>query len=161
MYTLTIIREPYESSNNATAGEVNVFQSTDKCVIERNLKDYLRAHLYLFRTDPHESYGDIMFFVTHNGTIIDIVNYTDNMKIENFTPTDKPFTRDFDKAYRDVLYSVNRNNTLCSGFKVSENKTRQDLDNRYKIQNKKESEIEHLHYLLSKYPNEVKNVTSK
>ena len=79
MYNLTIIREPNEYDGDTTYGEVLVFQSAEQSEIERELKDYLREHLYLYRTDANCHYGDIMFIVTHNGVVIEYVNMTNAM----------------------------------------------------------------------------------
>ncbi|AXC38758.1 UNVERIFIED_ORG: hypothetical protein [Escherichia phage CMSTMSU] len=110
MYNLTIIREPNDYEGNTIYGEVLVFQSTEQSGIEHKLKDYLRDHLYLYRTDANCNYGDIMFIVTHNGAVIEHVNMTNVMDFYNYTdtsfPLDNYFSTVFDALRKNVAKMI-------------------------------------------------------
>lgn len=156
MYNLTIIREPNEYDGDTTYGEVLVFQSTEQSEIERELKDYLREHLYLYRTDANCHYGDIMFIVTHNGVVIEYVNMTNAMDFLNYTDTSTPLDNYFSTVFDELRKNVSRNDRFCTNVGLLESNTRKNLSKKYDEERKKNLEIKHLHELMKKYPNEVK-----
>ncbi len=157
MYNLTIIREPNENDGDTTYGEVLVFQSTEQSGIEHNLKDYLRDHLYLYRTDANCHYGDIMFIVTHNGVVIEYVNMTNAMDFHNYTDTSTPLGNYFSTVFDALRLNVSKNDRFCTNFRLLESNTRKNLSNKYDEEHKKNQEIKRLHELMKKYPNEVKH----
>lgn len=157
MYNLTIIREPNEYDGNTTYGEVLVFQSTEQSGIEHKLKDYLRDHLYLHRTDANCNYGDIMFIVTHNGAVIEHMNMTNVMDFYNYTDTSIPLDNYFSTVFDALRRNVAKNDRFCTNFRFLETNTRKNLSNKYDEEHKKNQEIQRLHELMKKYPNEVKH----
>ena len=158
MYNLTIIREPTENDGDTTTyGEVLVFQSTDQSGIEHKLKNYLREHLYLYRTDANVRYGDIMFIVTHNGVVIEHVNMTNTIDFYNFTDTSKPLEKYFSTVFDELRKKVSRNDGFCTNIKLLEANTKKNLAKKYDEEHKKNQEIQRLHELMKKYPNEVKH----
>lgn len=157
MYNLTIIREPNEHDGDTIYGEVLVFQSTEKSVIEHKLKDYLRDHLYLYRTDAKCHYGDIMFIVTHNGVVIEHVNMTNAIDFYNYTDTSSPLDNYFSTVFDALRKNVAKNDRFCTNFGLFESNTRKQLSKKYDIEHKKNQEIQRLHELMKKYPNEVKH----
>ncbi|MCU6294922.1 hypothetical protein, partial [Escherichia coli] len=127
MYNLTIIREPNEYDGNTTYGEVLVFQSTEQSGIEHKLKDYLRDHLYLHRTDANCNYGDIMFIVTHNGAVIEHMNMTNVMDFYNYTDTSIPLDNYFSTVFDALRRNVAKNDRFCTNFRFLETNTRKNL----------------------------------
>ncbi|HCJ9510144.1 TPA: hypothetical protein NV937_000822 [Escherichia coli] len=157
MYNLTIIREPNDYEGNTIYGEVLVFQSTEQSGIEHKLKDYLRDHLYLYRTDANCNYGDIMFIVTHNGAVIEHVNMTNVMDFYNYTDTSFPLDNYFSTVFDALRKNVAKNDRFCTNFRLLETNTRKNLSKKYDEEHKKNQEIQRLHELMKKYPNEVKH----
>lgn len=158
MFTLTIIREPYESDNDTNYGEVFVYSSTEQCEIENHLKDYLRSHMYMPRTHYNEGVGDIMFIVTHNGRVVDHINMTNSMDFDNCTDTSsKPLTKDFSLVYDAFRKEVSKNDGFCTNIKLVEAHTKKNLTKRYELERNKELEIQRLRELMKKYPDEVHN----
>lgn len=157
MYNLIIIREPYESDNSSTDGEVLVYQSYEQSGIEHELKDYLRQHIYLYRTEPREQYGDIMFIVTHNGAVIEHVNMTNNMYFHNYTDTSNELGNDFKSVFDALRINFFKNDKFCTDIRLEEANTKKKLSRKYESDRKKEQEIQRLHELMKKYPNEVQH----
>ncbi|MDS1552476.1 hypothetical protein QPL51_05395 [Escherichia coli] len=157
MYNLIIIREPYESDNSSTDGEVLVFQSPDHDGIVHEFKDYVRKHIYMYRSDPHEQYGDIMFIVTHNGVVIEHVNMTNNMYFHNFTDTSNALVNDVNAVFNEMRKNFLKNDKFCTDIRLEEANTKKKLSRKYESDRKKEQEIQRLHELMKKYPNEVQH----
>ncbi|EHU8780794.1 hypothetical protein N0S44_000025 [Escherichia coli] len=159
MYNLIIIREPHYSGDESVEGEVLVYQSYEYSGIETELMVYLREHLYLYRTEPHKQYGDIMFIVTHNGTVIEHVNMTNNMDFHNYTQPTKPISNKFIDVYNELRKNVSKNDAFCTNIRIEESKTKRNLIKKYEEERKKDQEIKRLHELMKKYPDEVKSGT--
>ncbi|EPE1232835.1 hypothetical protein ACSGOQ_006113, partial [Escherichia coli] len=62
----------------------------------------------------------------------------------------------FSTVFDALRKNVAKNDRFCTNFRLLETNTRKNLSKKYDEEHKKNQEIQRLHELMKKYPNEVK-----